>query len=329
MNTIWLAFVTGLTAGGISCLAVQGGLLASSLSQVSENSKRAASGIFVASKIGAHVILGALLGLFGAALQITPVVQGWLQIFAGVYMLATAANILQLHPVFRFVVIQPPKWAYRLIKKESRREVFGSALLGALTILIPCGLTQGMMIAAVASGSAVTGALLLGAFTLGTSPLFLVIGIAAGEFMKKRLFRYAAAACVILLGILSINTGQALRGSIHTIQNYAEALHAPTPSSTGAIASINQEGVQEVTIDVTSSGYQSSVTKLKAGVPVRIKLVSNNAIGCSRAFTIPSMNLSKVLPENGEEYIEFTPTKTGRLAFSCSMGMYNGAFVVI
>jgi hypothetical protein len=34
MNNIWFAFITGLTAGGISCLAVQGGLLASALSNL-------------------------------------------------------------------------------------------------------------------------------------------------------------------------------------------------------------------------------------------------------------------------------------------------------
>ena len=33
MPTIWIAFLTGLTTGGLSCLAVQGGLLASTLTQ--------------------------------------------------------------------------------------------------------------------------------------------------------------------------------------------------------------------------------------------------------------------------------------------------------
>jgi hypothetical protein len=37
MEQILLAFVTGLTTGGLSCLAVQGGLLASSLAQQIEH----------------------------------------------------------------------------------------------------------------------------------------------------------------------------------------------------------------------------------------------------------------------------------------------------
>ena len=39
---------------------------------------------------------------------------------------------------------------------------------------------------------------------------------------------------------------------------------------------------------------------------------------------IPSLGISKLLPENGLENISFTPTATGRITFSCSMGMYTG-----
>src|SRR3989344_4297521 len=93
MNTIWLAFITGLTTGGISCLAVQGGLLASSISQKTENqSNTSLVGMFLAAKIGAYTVLGFGLGALGSALTITPQFQGWMQIFAGLYMLVTAAK---------------------------------------------------------------------------------------------------------------------------------------------------------------------------------------------------------------------------------------------
>ncbi len=38
MNNFLIAFITGLTTGGLSCLAIQGGLLASSLAQQAEQS---------------------------------------------------------------------------------------------------------------------------------------------------------------------------------------------------------------------------------------------------------------------------------------------------
>jgi hypothetical protein len=45
MNQIIVAFVTGLTTGGLSCLAVQGGLLASSLGRQIEQDVLRSPGI--------------------------------------------------------------------------------------------------------------------------------------------------------------------------------------------------------------------------------------------------------------------------------------------
>ncbi len=331
MNQVWIAFITGVTAGGISCLAVQGGLLASSLSQVSDEKKRPATIAFLGSKLVSYILLGALLGFFGARLSITPTFQGWLQILAGLYMLVTVANILEIHPIFRYAVIQPPKWAYKLLKKESHREAAGPILLGALTVLIPCGITQGMMILAISSGNPLLGAAILGAFTLGTSPLFLVLGLTAGEFMKRKSFAYIASVLIFVLAINSISAGNALRGSPHTIANYWNAFTSQrTVSTVGqTLAAIDANGVQEVTIEAKSDGYKASASTLKVGVPVKLKLVSKGAVGCVQVFTMPTYNIKKVIPQNGEDEIAFTPTKTGRLPFSCAMGMYTGEFQVI
>lgn len=330
MNNIWFAFITGLTAGGISCLAVQGGLLASALSNLPVEKKRQGTALFIISKILAYTALGFLLGLFGNKISITSNTQGWLQIFAGLYMLATAANLLQLHPLFRYVVVQPPKWAYKLIKKESQRELFGTVVLGVLTVLVPCGITQGMMILAISSGNAVTGALLLAAFTIGTSPLFFALGYSASEFMKRKMFVYAASILIALLGINSISAGNALRGSTHTLGNYWKAISGQKQAvQTQTLAALDENGVQEVLMDVTASQYKPKTTTLKVNVPVKLKLNSIDAAGCIQVFTIPQYNIKKLLPRNGTEEITFTPTKTGALPFSCAMGMYTGQFQVI
>ena len=332
MNPILLALITGLTSGGVSCLTVQGGLLASTLSQ--KDQKLTDSTVvlmFLVAKLIAYSLLGFGLGAIGSALTITPTFQGYLQIFAGLYMLATAANLLNLHPIFRYAVIQPPRFAYKYMRGQSKNgELFTPGILGALTVFIPCGITQGMMVIAVASGSAWMGAAIMMAFTLGTSPLFFALGLSAAKLMSRKSFRYIAASVVIFLGILSVNTGQALRGSSHTVQNYLKVLNAnvSVPTS-GLVADVNAEGKQEVSIKVANNGYSSSVQTLKVGVPVKLTLNTQSTQGCSRAFTIPTMNISKLLPESGETTIEFTPTKTGRLAYTCSMGMYSGAFTVI
>jgi plastocyanin domain-containing protein len=97
---------------------------------------------------------------------------------------------------------------------------------------------------------------------------------------------------------------------------------------TGQGAIINGN-VQEVTIDVASSGYTATATTLKRNVPVKLTLRTNNTNGCIRGFTIPDLGISKILPVTGTTTLSFVPTQTGRLAYSCSMGMFTGAFTVI
>lgn len=342
MNNIWLAFVTGLTTGGISCLAVQGGLLSSSVAhqqeeelagKVQKTRRWKVVIAFLVSKVFAYTLLGFGLGLIGASLTLSPKLLGWMQIFAGLFMLATAARLLNLHPIFRYFVVQPPKWALHLMRRQSTsRSFFAPILLGFMTVFIPCGVTQTMMVLAVASGNPIWGAAIMFAFTLGTSPIFFAFGVATLEFLKRRSFSYVAAAIILILGILSINTGQTLRGSPHTLANYFQALADLSENSKqtpGKVASVNASGVQEVAITVLPRGYLASASTLKAGVPTKLNLITNNTIGCTRGFTIPSLKISKVLQKTGTEAIEFTPTQKGRLVYTCSMGMYSGFFDVI
>jgi plastocyanin domain-containing protein len=128
------------------------------------------------------------------------------------------------------------------------------------------------------------------------------------------------------MGIISINSGQVLRGSVHTVQNYWKV--AFESEAEGTLADVNS-GVQEATVNVTSGGYKANVNTLKLGVPVKLTLVTNGVAGCSRAFTIPDFNLYKLLPQTGTETMEFTPTKIGLLTYTCSMGMYSGSFNVV
>jgi sulfite exporter TauE/SafE len=337
MNILWLAFLAGLTTGGISCLAVQGGLLATAISEPSISPDTAGKptnrwlqvGMFVVFKLVAYTILGFILGLIGSTLTVAPSVMGWVQIGVGLFMIATALRMIDAHPIFRYFVIQPPRWAFRLMKNTSRSQsLFAPALLGFLTVLLPCGITQATMAVAVASGNPFSGAAIMFAFILGTSPVFFVLGATVVELLQKKVFSYAAAAIIAVFAVLSINGGLGLTGSVYTLQNYYRAATIPVGQlSAGQTAAVTG-GVQDVTITVRSNGYTASATTIKRGVPVRLTLTTDNTQGCVRAFTIPDLNLSKVLPVTGTETIEFTPQKSGRLAYSCSMGMYTGAFTV-
>ncbi len=347
MNTVWLAFLTGLTTGGISCIAVQGGLLASSVAQrqsqqsadeatsltVSKAGMRSVVGLFLVSKLMAYTILGFLLGLVGATFTLSPKMMGGVQIVVGLFLIATAARIADIHPIFRYVVIQPPRWVWRVMKRTSKdSSTFAPLFMGFFSVLMPCGVTQAMMAVAVASGNPWVGAAIMFSFVLGTSPIFFALGVSVMELLRRKAFAYVAGLIVAAFGILSINGGIALRGSIFTLQNFVRAATTDVKSLTlqkGQVAGISNDGKQNVTIHVTNAGYYSSVKSLKVGIPVKLSLFTNNTSGCTRAFTIPDFNISKVLPATGTEAVEFTPMKTGTLAYACGMGMYTGSFEVI
>lgn len=332
MQNIYLAFIAGLTTGGISCFAIQSGLLASS---IGENNTRQRNvyqvSLFLAAKLTAYSILGLILGYIGSFFILSSKLQAIIQLLIGIFLLGTAARMLDLHPFFRYFAITPPKVLYKIARKGSRLETsFAPLIAGALTILLPCGVTQAMMLTAVASGTAFIGSMTMFAFILGTIPSFFVLGVFATELLKQKSVAFIAAGIIAIIGILSLNSSLALIGSEHTLQNYWQVIKGDSGKSATTAGDIKLiDGVQEATITVSNGGYRVDNNILKVGVPARVRLVTNNTFSCARAFTIPSLGITKILKETGTEIIEFTPKKIGTLNFSCTMGMYTGSFKIV
>jgi sulfite exporter TauE/SafE len=334
-TNLFIIFLTGLTTGGLSCLAIQGGLLTS----VIANSKNSASktenyipiASFLIGKILIHTLLGFLLGALGQSLTLSPITRGWIQVAIGIYLLGIAGNLLELHPLFRYFVIKPPKFLARLAKNESQsKSVFAPFLLGLSTVLLPCAVTQATEVIAIGTGNPFYGAAIMFAFILGTAPTFLLFGFLLNSGAKafQKYFPKIAAAALIAMSVYSVNNGAGLTGSVYTLQNFYRAA-TQTETLSGADNTDIQNGVQNITITVTATGYTPSVITLKKDIPVRLTLKTNNVRSCSRSFTIPALNIQKLLPETGDTLIEFTPKTIGTLAFSCTMGMYTGRFNII
>ncbi|MGB4965790.1 MAG: sulfite exporter TauE/SafE family protein, partial [Microgenomates group bacterium] len=228
---LWVIFITGLTVGGLTCLAVQGGLLASVIAAHEEDEIE--KGIntknpllptlaFLTTKLITYTILGALLGAFGGTIGINETTQTVMQLVAGIYMIVIALDLLQIHPIFRYAVIQPPRFLLKKVKNQSKsKTLFAPALLGAFTIFIPCGTTLAMEALAISSANAFTGATIMAAFVLGTTPLFFGVGwltsILGDSFREKSL--KIAAFAVLYLGIVSINGSLTAFGSPITFQS--------------------------------------------------------------------------------------------------------------
>lgn len=321
-TNLFLIFLTGLTTGGLSCVLVQGGLLASIISNKKSDQILPLVNFLIA-KLVAHIFLGALLGALGSTVRLSPIAQGWMQIAISIYLFGVAMSLLDVHPFFRHFIITPPRFLGRLVKNQSKSDTwFAPILLGLFTVFIPCGVTQAMEVIALGTGNPLYGAAIMGAFVLGTSPTFFILGFIYEKLQDvfKSSFYKISSTLLIIMAAITLNGGLGLIGSIYTLQNFLEV------SKVDAIVNNN---LQEVTINVFSNGYSPSNINLKKGIPTKLILNSVNAQGCARAFTISKMGISKILPINGTEVITFVPLNSGPLVFSCSMGMYTGIFNVI
>lgn len=336
---LFVIFITGLTVGGLTCLAVQGGLLASVIASREEELTKDrkwhaiySTGAFLVTKLIAYTLLGFLLGSFGGVINIGGKLQTFMQLAAGVYMVIVALNLLNIHPIFRYAIIQPPRFLTKLVRNQSKsKDIFAPALLGAMTVFIPCGTTIAMEALAISSASGVTGALIMFAFVLGTIPLFFGIGFLTsilGDTFKTKFFRLAAVL-VIFLGITSINGALIALGSPISSNTVSKAINSIfTQKQSGPRMSIATN--QNPEIAVTASGYYPNFVRVRKGMPVTITLIGKDAYSCASAFRIPSLGIGVNLKSaNDVQKITFTPTETGEIPFSCSMGMYTGIIEVL
>lgn len=346
-----IAFITGLTTGGLSCLAVQGGLLTSSLASQLEQDVRDADpalGVkahiaqpilwFLAAKIMAYTLVGFLLGTLGSVFQLSPLARAFLQIGIGIFMVGSALRMFNVHPIFRYFVFEPPAWITRYIRRtaKSKSAALTPAFLGLLTVLIPCGITQVMMATAIATSDPLKAAALMFAFTLGTSPVFFFVAYFATHLGKtlEKYFLKGVAVVMLLIGLFTINTGLNLMGSPFSVENLLQATTRSAQAATTQEAAAptqavpTQAATQILTIHVKNTGYQPATLHAKGGVPIQLKLVSQNTQSCSLAFVIPSLGIEKVLKPTGIETLTIPAQKAGStLRYSCSMGMYTGKIV--
>ncbi|MEV6235745.1 sulfite exporter TauE/SafE family protein [Lentzea sp. NPDC051838] len=333
---------TGLFAGGVSCAAVQGGLLTGLITRqraaAGDTAQRdwrgqlgddlAPVGGFLAGKLVSHTLLGALLGALGSAVDISVGVRTWLQIGAGV--LVVVFGLAQLGvPGFRRIVIEPPISWMKVVRSQARSQsALAPAVLGFVTILIPCGVTLSVEALALTSGSALMGAATMAVFVLGTAPLFAILGYAARKAATawKGRLGVVTGIVVVAMGLYTLNGGLELAGAPFSASRIAEAASIDeTPADTSAVSVV--DGKQTVVITARTGAYSPDNVEAKSGLPTTLVVKSDQAQGCIRSFVV--RDVQKVLPATGETRIELGVLQPGRLDYACGMGMYTGVINVV
>jgi uncharacterized protein len=342
MPNLWLIFTTGLLTGGLTCMAVQGSLLAATLvseesrSDVIQNSASRIRAItaFLIAKIIAYSILGFLLGYLGSFFTLSIPVQIVMTVLVAVFMIGTAGNLLHLHPVFRYFVIAPPRFLSRFIRRQSKSgQVFAPAMLGALTVFIPCGTTQAMMVFAVGTGNPLYGALVMASFTLGTVPVFFALGYSLTKLKDVLAANFAriSAFTLVFMAFWNLNSALALTGSDFTVQQIGRSVYcAVTFCRNDGVTAASSEASDEVTIEFMPYEYKIDNPVIKAGSDVTLHLKNTAGQGCIQAFTIPKLGIQEIVPVGATRDIKIkAPDEPGTLSFMCTMGMYRGAFTVV
>ncbi|MEK6940171.1 MAG: sulfite exporter TauE/SafE family protein, partial [Nanoarchaeota archaeon] len=328
-------FVIGLVAATSTCLAVAGGLLLAVSSKSHEKNPELQGWQkfkphlhFNVGRIASYTLLGGAIGALGSVFTLSSAVTGIITIVASVLMIIMGLQLLGIFPWLNKVQIKMPKFIAHKVYDASNQKVSNSSsfLFGAATFFLPCGFTQALQLYVLGKGSFVVGALTMLAFSLGTLPSLVSVG-AFSSFAKgniKKYFMTFSAVLVIVLGIFNLTPGFNLVGAAVAVPSVDNSVGA----NNDEIAIVGDKQVIDLKVD--GLDYFPDKFTLKKGVPVEWNIDGKNAQGCAQIISVPKLGIIERLPRDSIKTIAFTPEQTGKITFTCGMGMAGpGTFEIV
>lgn len=287
-------------------------------------------------RITSYTLIGAAVGAAGSALNIGLFGKAILMGLAGIFMLLMGLSMIGL---IRLPTIHWPAFDRLRGRVNSKALRFGPFAVGLANGFMPCGPLQAMQIYALGSGSALTGALAMFAFSSGTAPLLFAFG-AGGALVPLRQRAMAVRAGSVLVAFLGLTTlGRAwalsgLNTPVQTLQPAVSQAQGSAPAQVAVAAApagkqaVIVDGVQTVTVDVGPRSYGDIVVQV--GIPVRLNLyvAPGRLNGCNNAIIIPAFQLQQRLSV-GDNFVEFTPQAVGVIPYSCWMAMIHARITVV
>lgn len=335
-NGLATALVVGLVAGFSSCMALIGGLVLGLSAKHAEKHPEATASqkfrphiFFNLGRIGGYIVLGGLLGALGSIFQLSVGALGFLTFLAAAVMLFVGLQLIEIFPRLNRWKLTLPKGLSKFFGRQRHHAEYShknAMAVGALTFFLPCGFTQAMQIYAVSTGSFVSGALTMGLFALGTAPGLLSIGglTSALKGAVARKFFKIAGVVVIMFALFNFSNGLTLAGV--NLNRNGNGTTANTEVGDPNVTLV--DGVQVVKMTEKGNGYSPNKFTIQKDVPVRWEIEATAPYSCASSLVVPKLNIRKNLVQ-GKNIIEFTAKETGKIPFSCSMGMYTGSFNVV
>jgi sulfite exporter TauE/SafE len=318
-----LAF--GAVASVSTCLASTGGFLLAYHGKAPGRSRR----LFVhIGRLVAFSVGGAVLGALGGSIPaFSEGAYGVLALALGIGFLLVGLSLLDLVPSPATLgLVLPARFqelGNRVSRSNSRLAPFA---VGAVTFVLPCGFTQTAQALALASGSALQGAMLMSAFALGTLPVLAGISsFGSARFTAFRPLRLAAGALLLFFAFGQVDGGLTVLGSPVTPGSVFAAV---TTRAGDTIVPAAHAEEQVVRMTVAYGTYEPKRLVIRKGVPVRWEIDGKDIAGCASSMVVPSLGISRTLAP-GQNVIRFIPpAAAGSVPFSCGMGMIRGSFTV-
>lgn len=214
-----LVFMIGVVASISTCMAVVGGLVLSISSSYAKGSEKTLPLVaFHISRVVSFFVLGGLLGLLGSFVQLGPGFYLVMSVVLFVVMVVLGLNLLDVSPFFRrFQLRMPKSLAKKVTGLDTVRQGYVPILMGMLTFFLPCGFTQSMQVAAMATGGFLSGALLMLVFSLGTLPVLSLISFTSAKFASMNgssVFFKAAGFIVLFFAVYNFYTSLVAAGIV-------------------------------------------------------------------------------------------------------------------
>ena len=330
---IGVALLTGLAAGISTCMAVVGGLVLGLSARHAKKHPNATAMqkfrphiFFNLSRIVSFFLLGGLIGVMGASIQLQGALLGILMVIVGIVMFGLGLQLTSIMPrVSTGGLTLPPAIAKFLgLKKHTEKEYNhkSAVALGAISFFLPCGFTQVMQLYAISTGSFTTGALVMGFFAIGTAPGLLGVGSLTSLVKSKssgRFFKIAGVA-VMTMALLNISSGYNLSG--FQMPSFART----NSNSTESIPGQTLETTYTLAKDIIPASFT-----LKSRTSYKLVVDSqDDGQGCMSTIMIPGLFETPLLLEKGKKQILSFETKgPGTYKITCAMGITRGTITVI
>ena len=335
-------FVTGLLTS-VHCVAMCGGINLSQSVGTGESGKNRMRNplLYNLGRVISYTLIGAIVGGIGSVLFLSETLKAILLSLAALGMLLMGLSMLGWLPWW----LTPRMPRFLSVRFGKAGAGKGPLVVGLLNGLMPCGPLQAMQLYALATGSALTGALSMLLFSLGTVPLMLGAGVAF-SLLKGKFTRAVArvgAVLVLCFALIMAFNATALIGAKGAPEANTPPVATPAPSAPagdetaalikkalekGYIPALVGDGVQTVEAELDRARYPFII--VEKGVPVEFTITAKKGsiTGCNASVALPSYGLEQAL-EEGENLISFTPDQEGLVSYTCWMGMVQGKILVV